>query len=212
MDTDSHNMRRKRTDEPRETLVVLAGTARKNGRWHSTLFERDGDLGDRLRVEAAWYMYGEKERAPTIVVSGGRGKLPVGAPPVADVLCEELTELGVDGKDIVRENVSGTTYEQLCACIPLMVNGAAVSIISNGYHVPRIRALVEYMPKLSMLKRLLSRGQAALYSAETVVIAHDEKRWRKNIETWYRLPIVKKIIRSEEKGVEEIKSGSYVIS
>ncbi len=211
MDTDSLNMKCRGTNEPRETLIVLAGTARKNGRWHSTLFEREGDLGDRLRVEAAWHIYRSKEAAPAVIVSGGRGTLPAGTPPVADVLRGELIRLGVDEKDIVREDVSRTTYEQLCACTPLLADSGAISVISNEYHLPRIRALIEYMPKLSSLKKLLLSGRLALRSAEAALIVEDAEKWKKDIDVWYRLPLVKNIILSEKRGVREIKEGSYIL-
>ncbi|MEK7170640.1 MAG: YdcF family protein [Patescibacteria group bacterium] len=204
-------MRHRRTGEPRDALIILGGTARKNGRWHSTLFEHKGDLGDRLRVEAAWQVYRHKKEAPLLIVSGGKGTLPDCAPSVADILSEELMKLGVNGKDIVRESLSGTTFEQLCACNSLIADSGALSVISNEYHLPRIRALITYIPELSALKRLFQCGRLTIHSAEAVLIAENAKKWKRNIDAWYRLPLVRNIIRNEKRGVREIKAGSYIL-
>lgn len=195
---------------PKEILVVLGGNlVKENGAWHTTLFQREGDLGDRLRVEAAARLYRDRKAKPLVIVSGGRGKLPAGAPTAASILEEELVALGVRPEHTLREERSGNTLEQLRECLALFPNFKQSALISSDYHLPRIRAFIENVPELAALKTLMSDGRLSLLSAEALLISADAKKWKENIEAWYRLPLVRKLILNEEQGITAIKAGSY---
>jgi hypothetical protein len=199
----------KKEQPTRGVLIVLGGSARKNGAWRTTLFEQEGDRGDRLRVVASAHLYRKKRIKPLLIASGGRGMLPLESPPVATILSKELGELGVPAKHIVTEARSGNTYEQLCECTPLLPELGEIALVSNEYHLPRVRALIEHRSELAVLKKLFLNGRLSLLSAEAVLIAADERKWKKDIEQWYRSPLVAEIVRKEKEGVSQITSGSY---
>ena len=52
--------------------------------------------------------------------------------------------------------------------------------------------------------------EATIHSAEAVLIAENAKKWKRNIDAWYRLPLVRNIIGMRKKGTE-IKASSYIL-
>ncbi len=192
-----------------EVYLVLGGTARKGGdRWCTTLFEHKGDLGDRLRVTAAAMLYHAKSIKPVVVVLGGRGTLPPEAPTVAKIIEEELVSLGVLKEYVVREEKSRNTFEQLYNSLPFLSDSGTMTLISNRYHLPRIRAFIHNRAELVPLKQLLLTKRLMLVGAETIVGKKDASLTAQ-IKDWYRSSRVSEIIKSEEKGVKEIKRGLY---
>ncbi|MCI0565678.1 YdcF family protein, partial [bacterium] len=153
-----------------DTLFVLGGGLKKNpdGTWRTTYFDEEGDeygsTGDYLRVKAAATLF-KKGFARLIIVSGSKGQLHIvsNAPTVASVLKKELVREGVPSDAIAEDHDSGTTYEQLKKITGQKKEGR-VGIISNRYHLPRIRAMIEHAPELSELK------DAKLISAEETLL------------------------------------------
>lgn len=195
-----------------DTLLVLGGgLIPEGGKWRTSSFEEPNGLGDRLRVEATAQLYrnGGSTGTKTVIVSGGRGTLPEGAPVVADVLRKELIELGVSPSDIVEERESRNTYEQLLACVSLLPRGGRKHslLISNRYHLPRIRAIVEYAPDLKQVKHRLKNGTLVLLSAESVLAG--KKEWQVVIREAYKSEAMRERMLLEAKGVAEIQSGLY---
>ena len=191
-----------------EVYMVLGGTARKNGNWHTTLFERTGDLGDRLRVMATAMLYRGRTIKPLVVVLGGKGTLPSGAPTVAKIMEEELVLMGVSREHIVREEQSRNTFEQLCSCLPYVPESGTVTFISNRYHLSRIRAFIRTRSELVLLKQLLIEKRLRIIGAETLV-SKENIELRARIKDWYRLPHVAEIIKKEKRGVREIQQRRY---
>ena len=70
--------------------------------------------------------------------------------------------------------------------------------MTNGWHLPRVAA---------MLKTL--NCSAKLQSAEDLLLIDDSAKWKEQIENVARLPEMKAVIRSEEKGIEDLKNGRY---
>ena len=80
----------------------------------------------------------------TIVVSGGQGP----DEPVSEARCmyDYLTEHGVDGAQILMEDQSHNTVENLRYTMDLLAEAgydttADMVVVSNGFHLPRVRML-----------------------------------------------------------------------
>jgi len=202
-------------------IVVLGGGLVKDtkGVWRTTNFNESdnfGSLGDRLRVDAVYQLYQDlsKNNAnPLILCSGGRGQLRNNpdAPTVASVLKKELLALGVPKGKILLEENSNNTYQQLKELNQIVFGKQleGIKIVSNRYHLSRIRAMIERGPGLDYLKERLGQGKLVLVSAEEVLLDHDREKWGKFIEDVYNTPGMKERLVLEKKGADQIKKGAY---
>ncbi len=203
-----------------DAVVILGGGLKKDKTgWRTTNFNEGdnfGALGDRLRVEAGYLSYVDncKFNADLLILtSGGKGQLKniAGAPTIASVLKKELLGLGVPPGAIITEEKSGNSYQQLKELAAIISSSGwnQVAIISNRYHLPRVRAMIESFRDLDLLKTLLFDGNLKLLSAEEVLIDKEPKKWRDSIAATYQSQSMKERIALEQKGVEQIKAGSY---
>lgn len=198
----------------KKIVVILGGGIKKdaNGQWGSAGFHdrnKFGAAGAKLRVQAAYILY-SKNPKQIIIASGGRGiyKNIVGMPTVAEVIARELTDLGVPESAIAKEEKSNTTWQQLRELKKIIKkeNLGSTPIVSNRYHLPRIQAMVEADDEL---RALLNKRRIELVSAEEVLIKHDPNQWQEKVDKAYHSKEMKKRITIEEKGVRDIKSGTY---
>ena len=193
-----------------QALLVLGGWPRpdEHGLWHSSLFA-DGGIGDRLRVEAAALLY--QVNPQLIIVAGGKGKLArlAEAPPSASVMRSELLELGVRMEDIREELKSGNTREQLQFIKTLFdqLPIARLRILSNRYHVPRIDA---FLGTDIQLNEWCASGRIQSQAAEQILLQHDPSRWHRLIAEGYASQTMRERMQREEKGVRDIRAGTYV--
>jgi len=198
-------------------IVVLAGGLRStlNG-WRTTNFSESGDnfgiCGSRLRVLAAAALYnffsGFKIKS-LIIASGGKGQYQriKGAPFLSAVLKKELIELGIPGNKILEENRSNNTYQQLeeLANIVKDRNFKNVILISNKYHLPRIKVFKETDKNL----RKILAPVLTIKSAEEILIAANPKKWAPYIKKAYNSKFMKERITLEKRGEKQIKNGTY---
>lgn len=194
-----------------DIIVVLGGgLLYENGVWRTTRFNEKGDtfgaLGDRLRVEAAALLYQENPDA-VLIASGGKGQLKDNsdAPTISSVIKKELIELGVPAARIIEEDVSGNTWQQLQQLKALIQQRSArsVLIISNEWHLPRVKAMIEKDSAIEILQCV---------SAEEILIERDAARWKSFIAMAYQSDDIRKRIELEMKGVEDIRKGTYRLS
>ncbi|MDO8429802.1 MAG: YdcF family protein [bacterium] len=204
-----------------DVIVVLGGGLKKdkNG-WRTTNFDESGDnfgvQGDRLRVDATYYLY-KKFSSPNknllIISSGGRGQLRniSDSPSVSSVIKKELVALGVPKEKILLEENSNNTYQQLQQLILIIQNFHLKNclILSNGWHLHRIRAMIEYGPGLDFLKERLTAGNLSLVSAEQVLIDSNPSQWKELIDVALGSVAMQERVKKEAQGVVEIKSGLY---
>ncbi len=208
-------------DKNPNLIVVLGGGLKKdeNG-WRTTRYDERGDnfgvQGDRLRVDSTYLFYedlSKKNKNILLVSSGGRGQLKniPDSPTVASVIKKELVALGIPEEKILLEENSDNTYQQLQQLIPIIQKHSVENclIISNGWHLPRIKAMIEYGKELDYLKVLLSKGDIRLLSAEDLLISYQPDQWRKTIEKAQESDSMKKRIALEQDGVKQIKAGEY---
>jgi len=199
----------------KKAIFILGGALNQvGGRWRTTGFQ-DGDefgvTGDRLRVIAAEYLYQDNPDLK-IIVSGGRGQYQGRSemPTIAEVLKQELIERGVPSGNIILEDKSGNTWEQLQALKSLLAQKKIndVAIISNEYHLPRIKAMIENLDL--GLAQMLQENKIKLLAAEQVLVER-KPEWKKEIDEAYQLPGMAERIALEQKGVQDIKEGKYKI-
>jgi len=198
-------------------IFVLGGwLTNDNGKWRTVNYlekikakESGGLYGDRLRVIAASYLYYQNPEIE-IIVSGGKGQLAgiKNIPNVAEVMRYELIELKVPSKNILLETKSGNTYEQL-AELKKIVNKLKldnVIILSNQYHLSRIKAMIKY---LSELKPLLKITKIQFKSAEEICLKHDKNKWQTLINKANKSKQMRETIKLEKQGIKQIKNGTY---
>ncbi len=203
------------------TIAVLAGGLVKDGNgWRTTGFsERDdfGVLGDRLRVVAGALLFAEANKRgeqARMIACGGKGQMfrtAPEAPSPASVIRTELMELGVPDAHITVEEKSGNTYEQLLQLQDILQDeqDCRLSLITNRYHIPRVRAFVQYAPHLAGLRKLLSGDAISFTSAEEVLLSRDARTYQAQIETAYGTKAMDERMALEQKGVEQINQGTY---
>lgn len=198
----------------KKTAIVIlgGGLVKDNGIWRTTYLDEGTDLGalgDRLRVEAAYVLY-SKNPEILLIPSGGKGmyKDIPDAPTVAEVMKRELLELGVPEKNIIKEEESSNTWQQLQKLEDLISTEglSKVFILSNRYHMLRIQAMIE---KDNALCALLGEGKIKAVSAEDVLIEHDPSIWKEQIDDAYQSKGMKQRTAMEEQGVCHIQSGTY---
>ena len=198
-------------------IVILGGGLKKDetGKWRTTNYDEPDDnfgvSGDRLRVVAAGYLY-KNNPEQIIIASGGKGQLKdiPDAPTVSEVLRKELMELGVPEKIIIEEKNSGNTYQQLQE-IKKIINDKKlknIGILSNEWHLPRTKEMMETLPEL---KEIFNLTKVEFLSAEKICLEYDRETWQEIIEQAYQSEELKKQIELEQKGVQDIKEGRYKI-
>ena len=195
-------------------IVVIGGGLWKDGNTWRTIDlgegeDKYGTINDRWRVEAAYELW-KNNPDFLIIASGGKGQLKetLGAPTISSVIKKELSELGVPPLKVLEENKSGTTYEQLKALpnFARLQKIGELKLLSNGWHLPRIKAMLECAPDL---KDLFRDFHVELISAEAVLLTERPEYWQKRIEEAKRHPGMKNRLAIEEKGVKQIIGGSY---
>lgn len=114
-----------------DTLVVLGAGLRPDGYPSEAL---------RFRLEAAIEYLGDNPETQCIV-SGGQG---YGEPcSEAEAMGEYLVARGIDEGRIVREELSGTTAENVRNSAELVAAGSTVGIVTNDFHLYRALRIAE---------------------------------------------------------------------
>ena len=208
------NMRAEKMNTKYGVLVILGGgLTNDHGKWRTTNFNEGdefGITGDRIRIVAGAILFSHK-LSDIIYVSCGRGqyaKYPE-IPIVAEVMKKELIELGVPSNHIVMDDQSGNTHQQLKFIKSLTESKIIkkIGIISNEWHLPRIKAMLEYSPHLKGLSNCVE-----LLAGEEIATQYDKSTWKDIIENARKSDGMKKRIALEQKGVQNIKEGRYKFS
>lgn len=197
-------------------LAILGGglTKDKAGQWRTTNFGEKGDnhgtLGDSLRVRAGACLY-SRNPSSFVIASGGRGqfKKVAGAPSLSAVIKKELISLGVPANKIIEENRSNNTYRQLLELQKIKRSGKVedLVIVSNRYHLPRLKAMIKYGPGLAILKKMFKNIK--LKSAEDILLKFHPAEWEKKIKKAYQSETMRQRVALEQQGAKQIKAGKY---
>lgn len=197
-----------------DAIVVLAGGIKQDtsGRWISTDLSAEDDKlgapGGKLRVLATAVLATEYPTA-VVIASGGKGAdiskdVPENRPSLAKILCDELLESGVSRDRIMLEEKSNTTYQQLQGLEDLIQKQGwqSVMIITNRYHLTRLRVMIDMkFPQLVAFTELIS--------AEDILLRADEMRWKTVLTEAYESAFMAERAAKEEKGVLQIRNGTY---
>ena len=185
------------------TIIILGGLLRKDryGEYRTGKF-------NYIRVLAGYYLYKNLsiKNKINLIVSGGRGiyKNILGVPPVAAVMKKELIRLGLPAKEIIEENKTASTYRELLWLKKFLDHKKEkVLVISNDYHLPRIRTMIAVIPELKKLKKYVE-----LISAEKIAIKYN-KKLKNIIVKSSKSPEMKRIIAKEKNGIKDLKSDNY---
>lgn len=186
-------------------IFILGGFLKKN---------RDGnyrsDKLSYLRVLAGYYFYKKlseenKKNQIELIVSGGKGiyrKMP-GIPSVAPVMKQELIELGINAKDIKVDKTDFTFPELVWLKKHISGKKAETFVITNAYHLPRIRTMINVLPELKKLK-----NRVELVPAEKIV-AKFNKKMGPTINNLNKSLRMRKMIASEKRGINALKRSGY---
>ena len=198
-----------------KTAVFILGgwlTKGQDGVWRTlegALGDNFGATNDRWRVIAAKLLY-QANPDFFLIPSGGRGQLKGIMPEgltIARVIKDELVALGVPERAIWEEDKTGTTYRQLKVLIDLVKEKklGRVLILSNRWHTPRVRAMIDHAPGLEALRSM----SIEVISAEDIMLKYEPEKWQKKINDFYSDPDLTKRMESEQKGISQIKAGTY---
>ncbi len=201
----------------RTLISILGGGVWRlgNGQWSTC----DGNAPyggvprfGRWRVEAAVMLYrgrlGYQDRPgdETCILAHGRSLHP-GEPSNASIVLKELTELNVPREAVHLDAVSHNTHAELSEldCLSEAFHADVVWIVSNDWHLPRVRAMFEHLPNLADFAR---RGPQ-LVSCESVLLGNDAGRWKPLVEVARASGSYARVLAQEAQGVEDLKAGTY---
>ncbi len=180
-------------------IVVLASDIKKEGNLWAL------DEWSLIRVAAGECFY-KKDPSDRVIVVGG-GSPGDDRPTVASLMSRYLIDKGVPESAIVSEDTSLSTLQEL-----LQVQGFTeetgpkdISIISSEWHLERVRAILEYFPKLSTL----NKSAPSFLAAEDILLRENPVEWENFIEKSRKNPETETRRANEKKGVAQIIDGTY---
>lgn len=194
-----------------QAVFILGGGLKKDGdTWRTTRLDEDGDTfgptADYLRVIAGSLLFKEN-KVGNIYTSGGRGQYKDSpeTPPLSKVLKTELIALGIPENIILEEDCSGNTYQQLLETRKIIDKRVltSVAVLSNFWHLPRIKAMIENAPEIRSLESV------DLISAEETINTYGEPSLVSAITKAYNEGRFEKRFELEKKGINDIKQGRY---
>lgn len=202
----------------REHIVFIlgGGILEDHGVWRTTTFSEVGDafgaLGDRLRVDAAVVLYRVYPNTTLLVPSGSKGQLkdhPT-APTIARVIAGELLELGVPVENMLLDEASSNSFQQLCTLKHLAESNGwyAVKVLTNQWHIKRVQTMVEITDEL---KTFFKERNITFIAAEEILVTADAKRWQEFIKDTYASEGMKAREEKEAQGVRDLLAGTYTL-
>lgn len=195
-------MEQNKTIIPDAIIVLPAGIMPlPNGSWRSTTYDESdafGTLGGRDRVEATELLAKQYPDAYVVMTSHTLGR---STPSLAEVYAQELYELGIIRKRIIKEESSNTTQTGLLAALQLAEKRgwSRLICVSSGFHIPRIRAFFEQEH---------SNVAVEFIASEQVLMAAD-KRFATRFATIQKTVAYKKRLAAEAHGIAAIRNGTY---
>lgn len=203
------------TESLNAIILLPAGIKqRSSGKWVSTdLSAADNEFGapgGKLRVLAAALLLKECPHS-FIITGGGKGyDVPLGTsddrPLLAEILRDELVAEGITLDRINLEWVSNSTYQELVE-VERMVKELGVNkltFVTSRYSIPRLQLILEYK-----FSNLCKQYDFNFVSAEDVLIKTNPRVWEKKITEAYCSEYLKKRIAREQRGVDQIRKGTY---
>lgn len=190
---------------------------------YADLDYRDLITGGRARVIASSELARCFPAANIITTSYALGKED--RPTHASVMARELRELGIEDGRIILEEKSYNTLTELQEMVQLIFQNKwkSVAVVTSDYHIPRMELLFEKLKELSSEKErdhLSEKVDEALrYINELgVVIQFVSAEDILPIRSSHYAGLISKVretdayklrVQMEQKGVEQLKEGTY---
>jgi len=207
-----------------EAIAILSGGAvkvvNKKGEiiYHSTKIDEEdtfGILWGEARVIASAELSKYFPKAIIIATSAG----VQGEQSHAEIMAGELEKLSVDSERIILEKISTNTLSQIGEIIKIIHknNFRTIAIVTNGYHLPRARALYDYFDTLSSVeaktikfaKEIKKKEVKVQFIAAESILPYRDKKFTLMIKQMKKSLGYKKRVKNEIKGISMIESGEY---
>ncbi len=197
-------------------FILGGGIIEVDGKWRTTTFFEDGDmfgaLGDRLRVEAASLIHKQNNEEVLLIPSGSKGQLKdhETAPTIASVISSELLLEGVPAEALLLDELSDNTYQQLCTLARFIeeFNWSDVSILTNLWHLPRVKTMIKVTDNLGAT---FTRRQVKFLAAEEILLEIESDKWGLVIKEAYDSEGMRLRKEKEDKGIDDLLSGKYIL-
>ncbi len=174
-------------------IHLLGGTItyRSEHGWQMDYYDhedRNGPTGNIFRVFAAYLLW--KYEWKKIICVGGKGYYEkMNAPSIAQIMWQDLHNLGVPADELDMLSEGDNTLGQLKACMP------CEEILSSRWHLPRISLFMAH-----------NKWEANLISAEDVILQY-APYWEPIIEHYSKG--LSKRLDKEIEGINECLCGNY---
>lgn len=192
-----------------KTIISVLGAdvyKDQSGFWHSCDLNmrnsESSEPSESFRMHATAYL---AKRGVLIYAQGGLADDT--HPPIGEVIEYELRELGIPKSLISIESHSKNTRSQLIQLQDFLRRKMpkTIIIVTNDWHIPRVKAMIEYLPEFKTLKSM----DVVLEAAEAVLLKSDPEKWQPKIAKMRARPEMKAIIGLEKKGVHQLENGRY---
>ena len=199
---------------PLDYIFLLGGgiIQSRSGEWRTCRFgEGDtyGETFDFLRVKAAYELY-KKNNKLKIIILGGKGQYQhhTESNAVSAIIKKELSKLGVPAANLLCESRSSNTVSQLVAVAKytLKLNLKSAYILSNNWHLPRVKCFIKYTPVLQKFQR---DTVIKYVSAEKILVQLNNEKWSPVLRKALKSQAFKERVKKEKKGIRDIINGTY---
>lgn len=215
--------------EAPDAVVVVSGASKyndKKGRYEMGSFSDVDDsglvAGGKERVIAAVEMYNSFPGSTFVATSQNADPT---IPTYASIIVAELIRMGIPAEKVVEENQSYRTVDGLKHTLLLSRERGwnKIVFLTSGYHVPRVRTMLEHILEFSQdkeeqallldIKKAIERGVfvVQVVSADDI-LPFRSKHYDTYLDTVKELPGYQARVASEQKGVQDIKTGKYIFS
>ena len=124
-----------------EAIVVLGGATKSAYEPRTTVDL--SETGDRVLHAVQLY---RQEKAPLIIVSGGRSDWRGGGSPESEDIAKLLVFMGVESKDIIQEPDSLNTYQNAVNVKKILLEREIdrILLVTSAMHMPRSLAIFKH--------------------------------------------------------------------
>ena len=206
-----------------DAIFILSGGTVKRDRGFTTASYGDtqgeyGVLGGKARIIAAVELV--KYFPETKLVMTATHYPTPEDPSQSSVMADELRKLGVKQQQIVTEEYSKSTYDELSRIVALSRDNKyrRVVVLTNEYHVPRAEEMLNRLGELAAnrndtnlvmdVSKFNEEVNTTFIAAEDILIKRNP-HYAKVIKEVQKLPGYRQRLLAEDRGLEALRSGTY---
>ena len=209
-------------------IVLCGGIEKRNGKYYAAGYKENdgfGMLGGYMRLMTALILYLQNKTHHILFTTGITPKdiarFGKNVPSEGMIYASQfLIELHTIKKHrykaspppiIIVEEKSTTTLENIRDSFDIILKNKwrRIAIITNHYHLPRVKALYVYISKM---QKRVQTVQVSFLDAEKIMKTFNPLKYTKLIDAAYKSRIAKKRITNEHKGLSDLKNGKYKIN